>query len=152
MPITDGRIGNPGHFDYRPEAEQNRIRAHIENLQFEMSQARYDVRTRKAIYIHAYQTVEKRTGARIFLVTNLSPGERETLDQHGVEHRLLSFYDLQNQKEDVLERYLENDLSPRPRKARLLKPLTWDNATMDARKLMMWRRIKAWEDFREFEV
>ena len=145
-PITDGMRYSKRHFDHLLSAEQAWIRAHIKSLELEMSQVRYDVEARKVVSIIGYQTVEKRTGVTIYLVTNLSRGERETLDQHGVEHRLLSFYDLRNKSEDALQRYLTPDFSPWERQRRSPKPRDWTDTATDWRKLAVWRRGKRYEN------
>jgi hypothetical protein len=146
VPISNGRRRTAGnHFDYRPAAEQDRIRAHVESLGYEMQQVRHDAEARRAIYIRAYLIVQKRTGCVIYFVTNLGHhGEREILDQHGVEERLINYYDLQNQTDDALERYVTNNLRPTQTRRSSWKRLSY-NARMDARKLAVYNRKKAYE-------
>jgi hypothetical protein len=146
VPITNGRKRTAGnHFDYRPAAEQDRIRAYIESLGFEMQQVRHDAEARKSVYIRGYQTVARRTGALFYFVTNLCHhSEREILDQHGVECRLINFYDLQDPKDDVLERYVMNSLRPAQMRRRSSKGLSY-NTRMDARKLAVYTRGKNYE-------
>jgi hypothetical protein len=142
IPITDGRRdGAANHLDYRLEPEQDWVRDYIESLGFELSQVRYDEQARRSVYIKGYEKVAKRTGVTIYLVTNLCHhGEREVLDQHNVEHRLINFYDLQNQSKDIVERYLTNNLHP-SKSSRRSSKLSY-NARMDGLKLARWHRIR----------
>jgi hypothetical protein len=106
--ITDGKIGERGHFDDLPEPQQDAITKYLKDeLGIELFEARYDNLNRIKTGMAAFLDMQARLQPKIiyFAVRPSPPRSLKDLLNRYVENRLLSYFHLLEEGDEFLEDY-----------------------------------------------